>query len=61
MKTLEGYKNRGTYEVYLTGSCSRVKRVVYEKEGRFYVLFYSRLIEVKPNNPFPVFKTIEKY
>lgn len=53
-------KNHGTYEIYLTGSKTTVKRVVYENEdGKCFVKWYGKYIEVKHN--VMNYSTVEAY
>ena len=55
-------KNHGQHEIYLTGSKRRIKRSVYEKDGKFFIKWYGEYIEVERSGYGGTFyKTVESY
>ena len=53
--------NRGKDIIYLKGTRRSVWRVIWEKDGTFYIKLYGELIEVKRCNYGCGWGTVERY
>lgn len=56
---MKGYTNHGQYKVWLKGSRRTITRSIYEKDGRWFIIWGGQTVEVKrgTNN----FYTVEAY
>lgn len=59
MKTIKDAVSHGQYRIWLSGSREYIRRTVYERDGKFYILFYDQEIEVKRRST--DYATVEAY
>ena len=51
--------NHGSYAIWLTGSRKNIARCVYEKDGKYFIQWYGRMIEVRRD--WSGFATVDEY